>query len=73
MPPSYEIGPELSLKTIYECHYVLYKESNFVVNLNNECVINFNNLSNLSNIPPQPLVLPENNPNKLKSDVNVDM
>ncbi len=45
MPPSYEIGPELSLKQIFECHYILYNGSNFVVNLNNECVINFVNLS----------------------------
>lgn len=44
MPPSYEIGPELSLKTIYESHYILYKESNFVINLNIENVINFINL-----------------------------
>ncbi len=44
MPPSYEIGPELSLKHIFENHYILYKDSNFVVNLNNECVINFTNL-----------------------------
>jgi hypothetical protein len=44
MPPSYEIGPELSLKTIYESHYILYKESNYVINLNNECIVNFINL-----------------------------
>ncbi len=51
MPPSYEIGPELSLKTIYESHYILYKESQFIINLNNECVINFTNLGKwLTNI-----------------------
>ncbi len=45
MPPSYEIGSELSLKTIFESHYILYKESKFVINLNVECVVNFINLS----------------------------
>ncbi len=45
MPSSYELGTELSLKTIFETHYDLYINSNFVINLNNINVINFNNLS----------------------------
>jgi hypothetical protein len=44
MPENYEIGPELSMKHIFECHYILYIDSTFVINLNSECVINFINL-----------------------------
>jgi hypothetical protein len=45
LPPSYEIGPELSIKHIFENHYPLYIDSSFVINLNNINIINFNNLS----------------------------
>ncbi len=45
MPSSYELGTELSLKLIFETHYDLYINLNFVINLNNINVINFNNLS----------------------------
>ncbi len=45
MPTSYELGTELSLKTIFDTHYDLYVNSNFIINLNNINVVNFNNLS----------------------------
>ncbi len=45
IPPSYEVGPELSIKLIFESHYQLYIESAFVINLNNINIINFINLS----------------------------
>ncbi len=44
MPPSYEIGPELSIKHIFENHYPLYVDASFVINLNNINIINFTNL-----------------------------
>ena len=51
MPPSYELGPELTLKQLFESHYPLYVESLYVINLNNINVINFVNLANwLENI-----------------------
>jgi hypothetical protein len=45
MPPSYEIGCELSLKQIFETHYNLYKSNDFIVKINNINIINFTNLS----------------------------
>jgi hypothetical protein len=45
MPPSYEVGPELTIKQIFEAHYNLYSMSEFVINLNNICVVNFKNLA----------------------------
>jgi hypothetical protein len=44
MPPSYELGFELNLKHLFETHYQLYCNSNFIINLNNISIINFNNL-----------------------------
>jgi len=45
IPPNYELGTELNLKLLFETHYILYNNSNFVVCLNNINIINFNNLS----------------------------
>lgn len=45
LPPSYELGAELSIKHIFESHYQLYIESSFVINLNNINIINFVNLA----------------------------
>ncbi len=45
MPPSYELGSELSIKHIFETHYELYIDSSFVINLNNINIINFVNLA----------------------------
>ncbi len=44
IPISYELGSELSLKQIFECHYKLYINSSYVINLNNINIINFTNL-----------------------------
>ncbi len=44
MPPSYELGTELTLKQIFETHYILYNKNEFIVNLNSINVINFKNL-----------------------------
>ena len=45
IPPSYELGAELSIKHIFESHYQLYIDSSFVINLNNINIINFINLA----------------------------
>lgn len=45
IPPSYELGVELNLKILFESHYNLYKNDNFIITLNNICIINFINLS----------------------------
>ena len=45
IPPSYELGIELNLKILFETHYNLYKNDNFIITLNNICIINFINLS----------------------------
>jgi hypothetical protein len=45
MPPSYELGTELTLKQIFETHYILYNKNEFIINLNNINVINFKNLA----------------------------
>ena len=45
IPPNYELGTELNLKLLFETHYILYNNSDFVVCLNNINIINFNNLS----------------------------
>jgi hypothetical protein len=45
MPPSYELGSELSIKHIFESHYQLYIDSSFVINLNNINIVNFVNLA----------------------------
>ena len=45
MPPSYELGAELSIKHIFESHYQLYIDSSFVINLNNINIVNFLNLA----------------------------
>ncbi len=61
IPPSYEIGPELSIKHIFENHYPLYTESSFVINLNNINIINFNNLikwlENIKNNNSFPIII----------------
>ena len=45
MPPSYELGSELTIKQIFESHYPLYIDSSYVINLNNINIINFMNLA----------------------------
>jgi hypothetical protein len=45
IPLSYELGPELSLKQIFESHYPLYINSLNIINLNNINIINFTNLA----------------------------
>jgi hypothetical protein len=45
IPPNYEIGTELNLKILFETHYALYHDNNFVVNINSSNIINFTNLS----------------------------
>ena len=45
IPPNYELGTELNLKLLFETHYSLYHNCNFVVCLNNINIINFNNLA----------------------------
>jgi len=45
IPISYELGPELSLKQIFETHYSLYSNSQSIINLNNMNIINFTNLA----------------------------
>lgn len=44
MPISYELGCELSLKQLYETHYVLYCVNKFIVSLNNVNIICMENL-----------------------------
>ena len=48
MPPSYELGTELTLKQIFETHYILYNKNEFIINLNNINVVNFKNYSYFS-------------------------
>ena len=45
IPSSYELGTELNLKILFETHYDLYKKENFIIVINNKCIINFINLS----------------------------
>jgi hypothetical protein len=47
IPPNYELGTELNLKILFETHYSLYYNNNFVINLNKKDnnIINFTNLS----------------------------
>lgn len=44
MPINYQIGTELNLKLLFETHYTLYKTNQFIININNIEIINFNNL-----------------------------
>ena len=45
IPPNYELGTELNLILLFETHYILYNNCDFVVTLNNINIINFNNLA----------------------------
>ena len=45
IPPSYELGAELTIKQLFETHYSLYIESSFIINLNNINIMNFINLA----------------------------
>ena len=45
IPINYELGTELNIKLLFDTHYILYKNNNFVVNLNSINIINFINLS----------------------------
>ena len=45
IPSSYELGSELNLKILFESHYCLYCDNNFIININNINTINFNSLS----------------------------
>lgn len=44
LPNSIEIGIELGINNIFKIYYLLYKESNFIININLSHIINFNNL-----------------------------
>lgn len=61
IPPSYELGAELSIKQIFESHYILYIDSSFVINLNNINIINFINLAkwleNIKNSNSFPIII----------------
>ena len=61
MPPSYELGSELSLKQLFETHYSLYIESSFIINLNNINIVNFINLAkwleNIKNTNSFPIII----------------
>ena len=61
MPPSYELGSELSIKHIFESHYQLYIDSSFVINLNNINIINFVSLAkwleNIKNTNSFPIII----------------
>jgi hypothetical protein len=61
MPPSYELGSELSLKQLFETHYSLYIESAFIINLNNINIVNFINLAkwleNIKNTNSFPIII----------------
>ena len=44
IPDSFEISTEINLSIFYKCHYKLYENNNFIININNKKTINFNNL-----------------------------
>ena len=44
IPDNFEISTEINLSIFFNCHYKLYENNNFIININNEKTINFNNL-----------------------------
>jgi hypothetical protein len=44
IPDNFEISADINLSIFLKCHYELYKSSNFIININNDKTINFNNL-----------------------------
>lgn len=44
IPDNLEISTEINLSIFLNCHYNLYKTNNFIININNDKTINFNNL-----------------------------
>lgn len=44
IPFNFEIGSELNLKILFLSHYELYKDNNFIININKKYMIDFYNL-----------------------------
>ena len=44
IPDNFEISTEINLSIFFKCHYKLYENNDFIININNEKTINFNNL-----------------------------
>lgn len=44
IPDNFEISTEINLSIFFNCHYKLYQNNNFIININNENTIDFNNL-----------------------------
>jgi hypothetical protein len=44
IPDNFEITGDINLSIYFNCHYKLYKNNNFIININDNDTINFNNL-----------------------------
>lgn len=44
IPDNFEISADINLSIFYKCHYELYKNNNFIININNDKTIDFDNL-----------------------------
>lgn len=44
IPDNFEISTEINLSIFLNCHYHLYKTNSFIININNDKTIDFNNL-----------------------------
>lgn len=44
IPDNFELSVEINLSIIFNSHYKLYNDDNFIININDEKTINFNNL-----------------------------
>ena len=45
LPINYHLSVELNLVFLFECHYSICKNKNFIININSEYNIDFNLLS----------------------------
>ena len=44
IPDNFELSTEINLSIFYKCHYKLYQNNNFIININDKKTINSNNL-----------------------------
>jgi len=45
IPENFELSPDIYLNIYFNCHYKNYNEDKFIININNEEIINFKNLN----------------------------
>jgi|SaaInlStandDraft_7_1057024.scaffolds.fasta_scaffold00626_11 hypothetical protein len=45
IPEVFELGIHINIKIYFVTHYILYKNNDFIINLNDNHIINYNNLS----------------------------